>query len=314
MTIDRRLREQMDACRPQGDDLRAPEMADLADQIARDAGVAEIYHRSRRWDAQVASAMSDVAVPAGLADRLLTRMSASSGDCAATVDGAVARTDAVLDAHSDPGADDRAASGPREAQRDTPGELTPSGVCPPSDRGGHSAMNRRTWFAAAAVVLLSCTLGYLYFNRPVDQPLTAGRVQELAVQWHASLAKLDERSWETDLENVEAEFPIPREVTGEPLAFYRLEGQSFGKPVAYDLTPDGETERAYLIVTPIADDVDTSELEDVYPPIEPSWTRGEHSGRSVAVWKSNATLYVLVVEGDRDRYHSFVDTSPPPVT
>lgn len=78
-------REQIDACRAgSDDDLALPELAALATAVEGDRALAEEVARSQRFDQAVAAAMLDLPVPAGLAERLLAKLSeaglAESGD------------------------------------------------------------------------------------------------------------------------------------------------------------------------------------------------------------------------------------------
>ena len=72
------LREQIDACRSGSDDLSLPELAKLRDAVDHDTDVATALDRSQRFDRTVMSAMQDVEIPAGLADRLLKAASAEA--------------------------------------------------------------------------------------------------------------------------------------------------------------------------------------------------------------------------------------------
>ena len=74
---DRRTIEGIEACRPQSDDLRSPELADVAQRVASEEPAGRYYERVQRWDSAVAAAMSDVSVPAGLAQRIAARLAAA---------------------------------------------------------------------------------------------------------------------------------------------------------------------------------------------------------------------------------------------
>jgi hypothetical protein len=73
-------REQIDACRPGSDDLALPALASLATALESDRALAEEMARSQRFDQSVAAAMHDLPVPAGLAERLLAKLSAAGLD------------------------------------------------------------------------------------------------------------------------------------------------------------------------------------------------------------------------------------------
>jgi hypothetical protein len=66
--------EGIDACRAQHDDLRLPELADVARAVIEDPIVAERLERVRRCDLALGGAIQTVEVPSGLADRILNRL------------------------------------------------------------------------------------------------------------------------------------------------------------------------------------------------------------------------------------------------
>jgi hypothetical protein len=65
------LREAIEACRPNGDDLRLPEMSALAEALAHDPRWQAVFARTQRCDAAIGQAFGDVPIPAGLCERLL---------------------------------------------------------------------------------------------------------------------------------------------------------------------------------------------------------------------------------------------------
>lgn len=77
------LREMMEACRPDQDDLAQPEMAELAQKLAASPEGQALYERMRAFDSALSEAFRDVPVPAGLQSRILARLArheASSGE------------------------------------------------------------------------------------------------------------------------------------------------------------------------------------------------------------------------------------------
>ena len=72
------LREQIDAVRPDSDDLSLPGLAALAQAADTDRAVADELDRSQRFDRTVASALHDVPVPQDLLDRLLAKAAAAA--------------------------------------------------------------------------------------------------------------------------------------------------------------------------------------------------------------------------------------------
>ena len=77
MSMDeRKFRELMDACRAGSDDLNLPELEEVAQAVEQDARVRAALARSQRVDSEIRTAMQRVAVPDGLATRILDRIAA----------------------------------------------------------------------------------------------------------------------------------------------------------------------------------------------------------------------------------------------
>ena len=70
----REILEAMESCRPGSDDLFDPALAPLVEVLTLDANLADRFRQQQHVDAAVASAFRDVAVPDGLAERLLGRL------------------------------------------------------------------------------------------------------------------------------------------------------------------------------------------------------------------------------------------------
>jgi hypothetical protein len=73
LTID----ESIDACRAGHDDLRLPELAELAQAVSQDSIVAERLRRVQLCDRALGGAMQDVEIPTGLSSRILGRLQVS---------------------------------------------------------------------------------------------------------------------------------------------------------------------------------------------------------------------------------------------
>jgi hypothetical protein len=70
--------EQVEACRPGSDDLRAAELALAAERIASHGEARHYYERVQQADNRLAMAFHDLPVPEGLAARLLAALDAAS--------------------------------------------------------------------------------------------------------------------------------------------------------------------------------------------------------------------------------------------
>lgn len=81
MTTNPSLRELIDACRPDQHDPQraelAADLAPLARELENNADAAAALKRSERFDRNVRSALDDVPLPAGFADRLLAKCEAA---------------------------------------------------------------------------------------------------------------------------------------------------------------------------------------------------------------------------------------------
>ena len=71
-----RILEAIEACRPGSDDVADPALAYLADQLAIDPELADLYERLQQVDGKLAAGFRDVPVPEGLEQRLLERLAA----------------------------------------------------------------------------------------------------------------------------------------------------------------------------------------------------------------------------------------------
>ena len=85
--IDERLLEAMECCRPASDDLGDPAMSGLSAELGRNHKLEVLFARMQKVDAVLAGAIQDVPVPAGLADRLLARLSVPATESAAVASG-----------------------------------------------------------------------------------------------------------------------------------------------------------------------------------------------------------------------------------
>lgn len=76
-TLDAPTREGIDACRPGKDDIRLPELNNVARTVMEDSHAARHYDRVQRCDTRLQAAMHDVHVPDDLARRLLAHLQAT---------------------------------------------------------------------------------------------------------------------------------------------------------------------------------------------------------------------------------------------
>jgi hypothetical protein len=263
---DERILEALEACRPAGDDLSQPAMADLADQLATDPELRRLYEGLRRVDAQLVVAFQDVPVPEGLAQRILDRLAtASAHEAAATAAQQVSEASEVTDA-------------PPVAQ--VPARPTRT--------------SRRRLLAAAGLlstsaVLLVAALIYVNSRSVYDEPT----VLREAVDFFSSEVSRPGRLLSED--DPPEDYPISREVRRLPGTRWREVSGFLGrKGIAYDLPGPGDTVRATLYVVKLS----VKDLNNSAPPLLPRDT----SGYCTAAWQSGKLLYVLVVRGGKRDY------------
>jgi hypothetical protein len=254
-----------------------------------------------RWDATdsvLKVAFQDVAVPDGLAGRLLDRL-------------AEARRDLPL-----PGS---AAAVPEAGKTGT------APICAehPEGRSGKwgpgtlrvpfSCSRRRVLLAVGAFSAMAAVAVGVLLRLHRAESETPRSILEHSVQFFAveageqpvAAGAAGAAHW-LSKEPPPAEYPISREVLRGPRVRWRMVERFLSRPaVAYDLGEPGGP-RATLYVTRR-----TVAGLPAFPPTAPVWST---AGRSAAAWQTQNTLYVLVVEGDLGAYRNCLDVSGTPVT
>ena len=275
------IRELIDACRPGSDDLRLPEMEELAELVDRDPSVAALLGRSQRFDQAIAAAMGAGDVPEGLEARLLA---------------------AVADAGASAGDDASNAS----ENHETAGQV---------EAAGRERAARRRWLWAASLAAAAAVIGVVaggigwWLPRP---SLERTRIADAADRWLDQLI-VSEGVWGKDVENrVLAAYPASSFLKSKPSAWRRFEADVLQgsdslaldrNAVVYDLRGNVGELRTMLFV------VRTSVAVEA-PDIAPRTPTRVTGGWSIGVWREGDLVYVLAVEGDEDRYRTFVKPAP----
>ncbi len=100
------------------------------------------------------------------------------------------------------------------------------------------------------------------------------------------------------------QFVIPPSITAEASGWQRIDAARGISGVAYRLTHARAGTAQLFVVRLSRQGLPTS------PPEQPQMATG---GRSIGYWKSGDRVYVLVVDGNRDSYRSFVNVSRMPL-
>jgi hypothetical protein len=265
----------IEACRPGSDDLSLPEMTQLADALQRELGVRQLYERTQRCDAVIATVVRDVAVPEQLAQRLL---------------------DAVGEAAEEQGPPVVDQSPPVPAGRVD--QSAGSGV--PGRQPGHG---RRRWLRVAVPLIavslsLLFTIGYLAQPRP--EPKTTERLRAEVHDWREQIVR---NGWRNDLAAAPLnDRPLTGDIVAKPRRWCRIATRYDSAAVVYDLAgPD----RPFAHVYCMRIDRRHSDLSTT-PPLTPYRPTGRVS---LGVWRRGQMVYVLAVEGGAERYGEFLNSS-----
>jgi len=263
---DPRIWELIEACRPGSDDLEDPLLAPLAEQLAANPELADLFERLQHLDASLAEAFRDVPLPDGLEDRITTRLAAVR-------------------------------NGRKASTEDQPALETPAGEPAAEPRRRFS---RRWLLAAGAVAAVAASL-VLAIVVP-DRALPVLDRDEVL-----KAAKADFENWIAQGQLVgngkpRADYPLSRDIDPRrvPQTRWRSIDNFLGcRGVAYDLNlgRPGVPRATLYVLRATVPGLDS---------VAPSKPSSETGGRSVAAWQTDDLLYVLVVEGGRRAYQSFL--------
>ena len=259
------LRQQIDACRADSDDLHLPEhAADLAELKAGVQQSAEIRawrERSQRDDRAIRGAMQDVALPAGLEKRLLAAVQAAQERPLACVAKATAE--------------------------ETPAQA----VVSVANAGRTPARSRRRWLmttvgslTVVAALMLSVFLGIKFLASP-DEPITKDQLASQVQEW---LQAAERMSW--DARKTADRFP-----SGSLLGGVVRSGSvasSQGTITVYDVKLPTGSSRALVWGLPATAEYPVASLPFSNVSVSGGW--------EVGAWQKDGVLYVLAVRSGGD--------------
>jgi hypothetical protein len=263
----------LEAFRPGIDTLEAEEWAPLREALAQDAQLRSRFESVQQGDRLLRTAMHEVPVPTGLAERLLASVAAAEEPPSAT------EPTVIL-------APTLATSSANEVK----------GVPP-------RRMTRRTWGLIVGGALSVASIGLLAFlSWPRTNP-DAGWMSREELAGHVQAWLTDQglataQGWSTGLSGaVATNYPVDPAVQVRPSRWKRIANPSGSPLVVYELAMrNGKT--ALLFVSPSERTVDVPRL-----PL----TRWPLTGSRVAgAWQRSGMLYVLVVDEDGVSLEDFV--------
>lgn len=263
----------IDACRPGDRDLDLPEMADLAELIERETNARDVYARSQQVDSMIQRAIQEIPVPEGLEQRLLRAL---SEEASATL---------------------QLAGGPSDLDEPvTPASWEPT--CVPDNRRP-VRFRRRRRYAMLSAVIFACVvvISLLATRKDHSGPkATESFVQEV-MDWTSQAEQLN---WTTDFSAAHLQqYPFDPALRYGPREWAEIATKYDSRTVIYDLTPRSSSP-ATLFCMRVSSPEPT--LGSV-PPLTPFSTTG---GISIGMWQRGGVVYVLVVNGNEERYRTFV--------
>lgn len=272
---DPRIVEAMEACRPGSKDVLDPGLAFLAEQLRAHPEWERQYRRLQRVDQALADAFRDVAVPQGLADRILARLARERAPDAPP-EGSLPKADRGSES---------AAVAARWGQRVSRRWLL----------GGIASV------AAAASLLVAVSM---YLRQP--PPIPGEQLGPLAIEFFLA----DDGHGGGVLVNEIAppaayRFSAALSWFPETTSWRWVEGLLDAKAVAYDLVcPTGERATLYVLRRASAG-----------LPTTPSPTPAFSThGCSTTAWQADGLLYLLVVEGGTPSYRKCLASAPGSLT
>jgi hypothetical protein len=275
--MDKRIREGIEACRPDSDDVRSPEMVDVAAAIDRDLEARSFFDSVQGWDATISEAMESVPLPAGLSERLLARLRADE-PLAGPVGSVIA--------------------GARLSEPTTSvGDTSPDSavLVASSDR----RWSRRKWIGAGACSAIAASM-LISVGIFLARPPAEAAIENLAEDWSKQLSA-DPTDWRS-VQSAPAEFAVPATIVASPVSWQPI--GKMAKGVAYKLTHEKAGVAMLYVVRLARPDLPSA------PPNAPQSTTG---GQAVGYWRSGKVIYVLVVPGDERNYRGFVRTGAVPL-
>ena len=271
------INRSIDACRPGSDDLFRDEMASLAELVENNAAVRHNYDRAQRLDTAIGAAFRDVELPPGLEDRLLAGLEQSLKESIPAAESAAGDTR------------------PRDQEENA--------AVSPASKG---IERRRVWrsmvgvAALALVMMAAVAVAVVIYNLP-RQPVS---LDELVEQTNGWIDKIQHDAWQTaDTEGELAARPLEPSIRVGFERWQRIETDLDSRAVVYDLaSPGGRLALAFTIRTSLQYNV---------PPVLTTSPGSTTGGFSIGACQRDGVLFILVVEGEAERYEEFVRSRLP---
>jgi hypothetical protein len=273
-----RILEVLESCRAGSSDLDNPEFADVAEQIAKNPELEEIYEQIQNADLKISAAFHDVEIPAGLEQRLVAALHLAQAEDVVAL----------------------ALQGDAETVPFTASLVSSSSetLSPQKNR----AISRR-WLLTAGGLLTSAVAIFLVFFFRMNN--TAEYSEQTVLEEAIRFFNNDSTTTQGHLlaeTSPPKEFAFSKALLQRPGIRWREVKNFLGSPaVAFDLPARGGARTTLYAVHRSFDG-----LADL-PSMKPFTT----GGCCTAAWQEDHLVYVLVVQGSQNTYQQYLIPSGP---
>ena len=265
------LREQIDACRADSDDLHLPQhaadLAELKAGVQQNAEVRALWERSQRDERVVRGAMYDVSLPTGLEQRLLAAVQAAQERPLACVE--------------------------KAANDEIPTQALVSVAS--AEQAPTTSRRRWVWstvgLTAAAALILAAVVGNKFLN-PADEAITKDQLASQVQEWVEAASKV--KKWDATATNKWFPLESLKGVVDRSSSVPSSEGTI----TVYDVKLQTSSSRALLLVLPTTAKYPVDSLPFTSVSVSGGW--------DVVAWQKDGVLYVLAVRSDDARLDQFI--------
>jgi len=277
----REIEEQLEACRADSHDLSRDGLRDAADRLQSDEELADRFEKQQRCDSQIAQTMREVAAPAGLADRILSRLENASAADADSLEHDIAAPLSLAEDFEPAAEHDSTAESEPPASKVTPATR-------------HRRRSRLAAMALATTTIAACLLVAVFVGEQGPSIVDEARFEEEVDQWRQLV---DTDAWETEPDLVAKlieRHPLHDMAGGQrvlrPAQVVRPESHA-DEVAVFDYSFGRQT--AYLFVA------ETQFRTKNMPSTGATATAVQTTaGWSYAAWHDGERLYVMMFQGD----------------
>ncbi len=296
--IDDKIRELLDGHQPtdassyQDDPNIDPE---LASWLSEDAANQAVWRQLQKVDRAIGLTTHSVPTPVGLADRLKARL-AHDGSGTRVDEEALKGDSQSLDL-TPCLQEDASASGSSNVELSSTVESQSGNGNETDETTSRFANAKGTWITVAslfAALIVGVTYATVIGLQPTTK-LSGSDLGHAAQQW---LETLDETEWRTISSDTDVDFPISPDVLSRPLRWQTVATSVDHKAIVFDMTPPGKRRILHFTLR-TREEISIGNVM----PAEPIYETATHC---VGASRQGKEIFVLVVEGNRNRYRQVI--------